>query len=158
MQITLVEDNVGLAQGIAHFLRDQGHAVNTIHDGEDGLNFLLQEETDVVILDINLPSRDGVSILKALRLANNQTPVILLTARAELKDRVDGLDAGADDYLVKPFDMEELDARLVQTVDHIYAKVKATAEEFNTRGDLNAGANIASFLKVANVMVAHGSV
>ena len=112
MQITLVEDNVGLAQGIAHFLRDQGHAVNTIHDGEDGLNFLLQEETDVVILDINLPSRDGVSILKALRLANNQTPVILLTARAELKDRVDGLDAGADDYLVKPFDMEELDARL----------------------------------------------
>lgn len=112
MHITLVEDNVGLAEGISHFLRDQGHAVNIIHDGEDGLNFLLQEETDVVILDINLPARDGVSILKALRLANKQTPVILLTARAELKDRVNGLDAGADDYLVKPFDMEELEARL----------------------------------------------
>ena len=112
MQITLVEDNVGLAEGIAYFLRDRGHAVNTIYDGEDGLNFLLQEDTDIIILDINLPSRDGVSILKALRNAKNQTPVILLTARADLKDRLGGFDAGADDYLVKPFDMEELDAPL----------------------------------------------
>lgn len=112
MQITLVEDNVGLAEGIAYFLRDRGHAVNTIYDGDDGLHFLLQEDTDIIILDINLPSRDGVSILKALRNAKNQTPVILLTARADLKDRLGGFDAGADDYLVKPFDMEELDARL----------------------------------------------
>ena len=112
MQITLVEDNVGLAEGIAYFLRDRGHAVNTIYDGEDGLNFLLQEDTDIIILDINLPSRDGVSILKALRNAKNQTPVILLTARADLKDRLGGFDAGADDYLVKPFEPRELLLRI----------------------------------------------
>ena len=112
MRIAIVEDNLALAQGIAHHLRDQGHAVNLLHDGQTALEFLQQESADIVVMDVNLPRLDGFSILKALRKSSNQLPVLLLTARGDLHDRVTGLDAGADDYLVKPFDMEELDARL----------------------------------------------
>ena len=112
MRIAIVEDNLALAQGIAHHLRDQGHSVNLLHDGQTALEFLQQESADIVVMDVNLPRLDGFSILKALRKSSNQLPVLLLTARGDLHDRVTGLDAGADDYLVKPFDMEELDARL----------------------------------------------
>lgn len=112
MRITVIEDNVGLANGIAHCFKDQGHAVNVLYDGQAGLDFLLQEETDIIVLDINLPTMDGLAVLQTLRKSNIATPVILLTARGELSDRVRGLDAGADDYLIKPFEMDELDARI----------------------------------------------
>ena len=112
MQITIVEDNIGLANGIAHFLKDQGHAVTLLDDGRAALEFLMQEDSDIIILDINLPSLDGLSILKSLRKANKTTPIILLSARDELQDRVNGLDTGADDYIVKPSELEELDARI----------------------------------------------
>ena len=112
MRIAVIEDNTGLANGIAHFLRDQGHAVNIIADGAAALDFLHQESADIIVLDINLPSLSGLSILKTLRKSGDTTPIILLSARAELQDRIQGLDMGADDYLVKPFDMQELDARI----------------------------------------------
>ena len=112
MRITVIEDNVGLANGIAHCFKDQGHAVNVLHDGQGGLDFLLQEETDIIVLDINLPRMDGLAVLQTLRKSNIATPVILLTARGDVSDRVRGLDSGADDYLVKPFEMDELDARI----------------------------------------------
>ncbi len=112
MRIAVIEDNKTLANGIAHLLRDQGHAVDVINDGEEGLTFLAQETADIVVLDINLPRVSGLEILQKIRARGVVTPVILLTARGETKDRVIGLDAGADDYLVKPFDMEELDARI----------------------------------------------
>ena len=112
MRIAIVEDNRALANGIAHQLRDQGHAVNLLHDGQNALEFLQQEVVDLVVLDVNLPRLDGFTILKTLRNSANLVPVLLLTARGELKDRVAGLNSGADDYLVKPFDMEELEARL----------------------------------------------
>ncbi len=112
MRIAIVEDNVVLANGIAHQLRDQGHAVNVLHDGQDALTFLTQDSADLVILDINLPSLDGISVLRSLRASGDMVPIILLTARGDLQDRVNGLDAGADDYLIKPFEMEELDARI----------------------------------------------
>ena len=112
MRIAIVEDNKPLANGIAHQLRDQGHAVNLLHDGQVALDFLLQEGADIVVLDINLPALDGISVLKSLRKAGQTVPILLLTARGDLQDRVRGLDAGADDYMVKPFDIEELDARL----------------------------------------------
>ena len=102
MRITVIEDNVGLAHGIAHCFVDQGHAVNMLHDGQAGLDFLLQEETDIIVLDINLPTIDGLTLLKRLRASKIMTPVILLTARGEVSDRVRGLDAGADDYIQKP--------------------------------------------------------
>lgn len=112
MRIAVIEDNKTLANGIAHLLRDQGHAVDVINDGEDGVTFLAQETADIVVLDINLPRVSGLEILQKIRQRGDATPVILLTARGETKDRVAGLDAGADDYLVKPFDMEELEARI----------------------------------------------
>ncbi|MEM9433048.1 MAG: response regulator transcription factor [Pseudomonadota bacterium] len=112
MRITLVEDNVGLARGIAYRLEDAGHAVDMLHDGEAADQFLKEDPSDLIILDINLPGRDGLSLLKDLRARNDMRPVILLTARAETEDRVIGLDAGADDYLIKPFEMAELEARV----------------------------------------------
>jgi two-component system OmpR family response regulator len=112
MRIAIIEDNKTLANGIAHLLRDQGHAVDVINDGAEGLEFLAQETADIIVLDINLPRVSGLEILQKIRSRGDVTPVILLTARGETKDRVTGLDAGADDYLVKPFDMEELDARI----------------------------------------------
>ena len=112
MRIVIVEDNETLANAIAHQLRDQGHSVNLLYDGQSALEFLRQEDFDIVIMDVNLPKIDGFTILKSLRRSENSVPVLLLTARGDIHDRVTGLDAGADDYLVKPFDMEELDARL----------------------------------------------
>ena len=112
MRITLVEDNVGLAKGIAYRLQDAGHAVDMLHDGLQAADFLRSDASDLIILDVNLPGQDGLSLLKMLRAGGDQRPVILLTARAQTQDRVIGLDAGADDYLIKPFEMAELEARV----------------------------------------------
>tara|TARA_R100001377_G_scaffold72594_1_gene48442 strand:+ start:1034 stop:1705 length:672 start_codon:yes stop_codon:yes gene_type:complete len=112
MRIAVIEDNEALAQGIAHRLRDRGHAVDLLHDGEDADIFLRYEGADLIVLDCNLPGCDGLEVLSRLRRRGDGTPVILLTARAETSERVAGLDAGADDYLTKPFEMDELEARL----------------------------------------------
>jgi two-component system, OmpR family, response regulator TctD len=112
MRIALIEDNVSLAKGIAYQLQDAGHSVDVLHHGDDADVFLKQEEGDLVILDINLPGKSGLDLLSSLRDRSDPRPVILLTARSETQDRVLGLDAGADDYLVKPFEMEELAARI----------------------------------------------
>lgn len=112
MRIAVIEDNEALAQGIAFRLRDRGHAVDLLHNGAEADRFLSQEGADIVVLDLNLPGMDGIDVLRALRRRGDGTPVILLTARSETAERVAGLDAGADDYLTKPFEMDELEARL----------------------------------------------
>lgn len=112
MRITLVEDNVSLSKGIAYSLEDAGHSVDVFHNGTDAAAQLQHDQSDLLILDINLPGIDGLSLLKSLRAAGDGRPVILLTARADTSDRVTGLDAGADDYLIKPFEMAELNARV----------------------------------------------
>lgn len=112
MRITLVEDNSALRKGIAYRLEDDGHTVDALAHGEDAATFLSQEPSDLVILDINLPGRNGLDVLAGLRASGDPRPVILLTARSTTEDRVAGLDAGADDYLVKPFAMDELAARV----------------------------------------------
>ncbi len=112
MRIVLVEDNQSLRKGISYRLSDDGHAVDSLEDGEEADQYLQQEDCDLVILDINLPGRDGLEILTNMRRRKDPRPVILLTARTTTQDRVDGLDAGADDYLVKPFEMDELAARV----------------------------------------------
>ncbi len=112
MRIAVIEDNEALAHGIAFRMQDTGHAVDLLHRGDDAALHLSQEGADLIVLDINLPGKDGLSLLRELRAAGDDTPVILLTARSETQDRVIGLDAGADDYLVKPFEMDELDARV----------------------------------------------
>ncbi|MEP4030938.1 response regulator transcription factor [Roseibium polysiphoniae] len=112
MRIAIIEDNKALANAIAYRLRDRGHAVDILHDGDDADVFLSQDGADLVVLDINLPGQSGLEILRSMRARADSTPVILLTARSETKDRVQGLDTGADDYLVKPFEMDELEARI----------------------------------------------
>lgn len=112
MRIAIIEDNETLASAIAYRLRDRGHAADLLHDGKEAETFLLREGADLIVLDINLPRMSGLEILQSLRSRGDGTPVILLTARSDTADRVSGLDLGADDYLVKPFDMDELDARI----------------------------------------------
>ncbi|MDU8945431.1 response regulator transcription factor [Ovoidimarina sediminis] len=112
MRIILVEDNESLAKGISYRMADVGHAVDILHDGGAADEYLRTDGGDVVILDINLPGLDGLSILRNMRARGDERPVIMLTARSDTEERVAGLDMGADDYLVKPFEMEELEARL----------------------------------------------
>lgn len=112
MRIAIVDDNVALAKGIAWRLQDRGHATDLLHDGADANAFLRDDANDIVILDINLPGVDGLEILRSMRARADHRPVLLLTARDKTEDRVQGLDSGADDYLVKPFEMDELEARV----------------------------------------------
>lgn len=112
MRIVLIEDNEMLARGVGNALRDVGHSVDWLADGADADAFLSSQGADLAIVDINLPGLSGVDVVKALRRRRDPMPVIMLTARGETTDRVRGLDAGADDYLVKPFAMAELLARI----------------------------------------------
>ena len=112
MRILIVEDEKHIARSIAEVLKKENYAVDLAHDGEYGLDCALTEIYDVIVLDIMLPKIDGLCVLKEIRGAKIQTPVILLTAKGELADRVKGLDFGADDYLAKPFYTEELLARI----------------------------------------------
>jgi len=111
MRILVVEDAVDLAEAIIRRFQRAGHALDHAITGESAEEFLRHERYDLMILDINLPGKDGFSVLKELRKEKNTTPVLVLTARSEIDDRVSALDVGADDYLVKPFDFRELEAR-----------------------------------------------
>lgn len=112
MRIVIVEDNVSVAKGIAYVLQDTGHAIDLIHDGMQADTFLQNDGADLVVLDINLPGKNGIEVLQNMRLRGDRRPVLLLTARSSTSERIEGLDAGADDYLVKPFEMPELEARI----------------------------------------------
>jgi len=112
MRILMVEDEVYIAEAIAQVLKKHHYAVDLAYDGEYGLDCALSGIYDFILLDIMLPKKDGLSVLQEIRRSGVESPVILLTARGELEDRVYGLDCGADDYLAKPFHAEELLARL----------------------------------------------
>jgi len=111
MRILLVEDDPDLAEAVTRRLRRQGHAVDWQSDGRAAFEVLGYEPFDLLLLDIGLPGMDGLTLLAQLRRQGNKTPVLMLTARADIEDRVNALDVGADDYLDKPFDFRELDAR-----------------------------------------------
>lgn len=112
MRIVLVEDNVMLARAVIQSLQNEGHAVDWLSNGDDGAQFLSTQEADLAIVDINLPKRSGLDIVRTLGVERKNIPVLVLTARDSLQDRIDGLDAGADDYMTKPFEMAELNARV----------------------------------------------
>src|SRR5258708_17441317 len=112
MRILLVEDDEMIGDAIVQALKDAAYAADWVRDAESAIGALLGQEHDVVLLDLNLPKRDGIDVLRSLRTDGSKTPVIILTARDSLEDRIVGLDAGADDYLVKPFEISELLARL----------------------------------------------
>jgi two-component system response regulator PhoP len=112
MRVLIVEDETTLRAQLATALREQGYAVDEAADGQEGLFLGTENPIDVAILDLGLPELPGLDVLKAWRERNRTFPVLILTARGRWQEKVDGLEAGADDYLVKPFEMEELLARL----------------------------------------------
>ena len=112
MHILTVEDETALAEAVAHILRKAGHSADRVADGQSALDYIRAGAYDLVLLDIMLPRLDGLSVLRQMRSEGVQTPVLLLTARTTVPDKVAGLNAGADDYLTKPFAPEELLARV----------------------------------------------
>lgn len=112
MRVLIVEDDVRLAQALAHILKENGYGVDVVHDGVDGLSYAESGLYDVIVLDVMLPKRDGFSVVAELRRAGVNTPVLLLTARDAVPDKITGLDSGADDYMTKPFAPAELLAHL----------------------------------------------
>ena len=112
MRMLIAEDDRLTADTLAKRLREEHYAVDVCYNGTDALDYLLSAAYDVAVLDIMMPGMDGIAVLSRLRAAGRHTPVLLLTARDAISDRVGGLNAGADDYLVKPFAYEELSARL----------------------------------------------
>lgn len=112
MRILIIEDDKSLAETLRFQLESSNFETDVCYDGEDGLHFIEQQSHDLILLDRMLPGLDGISVLKITREKNISTPIIFVTALGALNDKVTGLDCGADDYLVKPFDFEELLARI----------------------------------------------
>jgi two-component system OmpR family response regulator len=112
MRLLVVEDDQSLADALRRGLTQEGHVVDVVHDGEEGLDLAESGMHDAVILDVMLPRLDGMTVARRLREENIHVPILMLTARDALPDRISGFDAGADDYLTKPFAFEELLARL----------------------------------------------
>ena len=112
MRVLVVEDDLRIAEFIRKGLEEEGHAVDVAHDGDEALDWPAVVDFDAIVLDIMLPGRDGIEVCRMLRTRGVRTPILMLTARDTVEDRVAGLDSGADDYLVKPFAFAELLARL----------------------------------------------
>lgn len=112
MKLLIVEDEKNLCETIAKYMKQQGYTIDTCYSGSDALTYIEGTEYDAVVLDIMLPGIDGLTLLRTLRSRKILTPVLLLTARTTVEDKVSGLDSGADDYLTKPFSLEELSARI----------------------------------------------
>jgi two-component system, OmpR family, response regulator TctD len=112
MRILLVEDHLDLGDAIESKLRASGHSVEWVRDGETAVRWSGHETWDALVLDIMLPGKSGFDVIRELRASGMEAPVLVVTARAEIEDKIDMLDLGADDYLVKPFDLRELEARL----------------------------------------------
>lgn len=112
MRVLIVEDEIRLADALGEIMREAKYMADVVYDGDDGLSYALSDQYDVVILDVMLPGMDGFQIVKQLRAEKIEVPVLMLTARDEVRDKVMGLDKGADDYMTKPFVKEELLARI----------------------------------------------
>jgi DNA-binding response OmpR family regulator len=135
MRVLLVEDDQMIGESLREALRRQGFAADWVRDGRAADAVLASERFDAVLLDLGLPQRSGLEVLKAMRVRGDSTPVIVLTARDALADKVSGLDAGADDYLVKPFEFDELLARLRAVVRRQAGRSSGTLEVADLRLD-----------------------
>ena len=128
MRILLVEDDEALGEGIRVALKPEGYTVDWAHDGASALHALTHEDFGLAVLDLGLPRMDGLEVLQRLRAGANGIPVLVLTARDSTADRIAGLDAGADDYLVKPFDVDELKARIRALLRRIFSRAQPVLE------------------------------
>lgn len=132
MRILIVEDEHRIANTIKRGLEQERHAVDVAYDGDNGFDLASTEEYDILILDLMLPGMSGLRICKELRKNNNHTPILILTAKGQIQDKVEGLDSGADDYLTKPFSFEELLAR----IRALSRRPKSTLDSVLAVGDL----------------------
>lgn len=137
MRLLFAEDEVELSDAVVAVLKHNNYSVDAVYNGQDAYDYLSAQEYDGAILDIMMPGLDGVEVVKRIRKEGNQVPVIFLTAKSELDDRVLGLDAGADDYLTKPFAMKELLAR-IRSITRRVGEVTGNTLQF---GDLSLDAN-----------------
>ena len=112
MHILIIEDEEQLCRSVAEGLRIDGYETDICFDGDEGLYLCMTENYDLILLDLNLPGTDGLEILRQFRKHNTNTPVLILSARDQIEDKVNGLDLGANDYLTKPFHFQELEARI----------------------------------------------
>jgi two-component system response regulator QseB len=135
MRLLLIEDDVPLGEGIHQALIREGYTVDWVKDGAGALHALLSEAFDVAILDLGLPKMDGLTVLRRLRESGSALPVLILTARDGTEDRIAGLDAGADDYLIKPFDLAELKARLRALLRRSAGRARVMIEHAGIRLD-----------------------
>ena len=138
MRILLVEDDTLLGNGVCAGLRREDNAIDWVKNGETALSAVVETQYDCIILDIGLPKMSGLDVLKKMRGSNNDTPILILTAQDELPDRVKGLDAGADDYLVKPFEFAELSARLRALARRTRGKASEIIQHSNIKIDTTA--------------------
>ena len=126
MRILLVEDDPMIGESVSEWLQGDGYAVDWLQDGDSALLALHTTPFALVILDLGLPGRDGLEVLKEIRSKESHIPVLITTARDTVDDRIAGLDSGADDYLIKPFDLEELSARIRALLRRSAALTKST--------------------------------
>jgi len=127
MRLLLVEDDLMIGESVLDLLRDEGYAVDWVKDGELAVATLAQQDYDLVLLDLGLPKLDGIAVLRSMRVHRDTTPVLIATARDAVAQRIEGLNLGADDYIVKPYDLDELLARIralirrsVGRAEHVY--------------------------------------
>ncbi|MBD2858651.1 response regulator transcription factor [Spongiibacter sp. KMU-158] len=125
MKLLIVEDNRDIAENIADYFEARGHTLDFATDGKLGLQLALENDFDVIVLDLMLPKLDGISLCKQLREKQLSTPIIMLTARDQLEDKLLGFNSGADDYLVKPFSVKELEVRLQAQMKRQYTMPQA---------------------------------
>ena len=137
MRLLIVEDAKKLCDAIAKSLHGAGYEVDVCYDGDEALRMILEEKYDLLVLDLNLPGTDGMEILRTLRQENEETKVLILSARSQIADKVEGLDAGANDYMEKPFHLQELEARVRSLTRRRFVQKDVCLEcdgvKFNTR-------------------------
>ena len=131
MKVLIVEDERRLAKALQHILTEAGYEVTAVYAGDEGLHYAAAGAYDLIVLDVMLPGMDGYSIVKALRQKQNHVPVLMLTAKSSVTDKVTGLDAGADDYITKPFYIRELMARVKANIRRSAAAAPAVQPEKN---------------------------
>lgn len=138
MRILVVEDDATLAEGLCRLLRASGHAVDPVRSAEHAESARLVEQYDLIVLDVGLPGMDGFELLRRIRAAGDSCPILMLTARDALVDRVQGLDLGADDYLTKPFELDEFEARVRALLRRSQSQRRATITVGRLEIDLRA--------------------